>query len=134
MSSSLQSSDVGIGSNVQMKLPDHESETSRGCNMCCSCRWLVSGLLLLSLVVVGGVFGGWPEDYHSPHLEPSLRAIRAGLLLSLWVFGHAINTLGWRKAGLHNVVIFESVPPLFLNFEKMFLVWHPQLATNCLGY
>ena len=96
-------------------------ETKR--KWCCGARWVVGGVLLLSLVVVGGVFGGWPADYHSPHLEASLVAMRAGFLLCIWVLGHTVNTLGWRRAGLHNVVIFEFIPPLFLNFEEMFVVW-----------
>ena len=83
---------------------------------------LFCGILLLSVVVVCIAFAVWPEDFSSPHLEPSLRALRAGLVLSVWFFGFAINTFGWRTAGVNNVLIFEFDPRNYLNFVQLFEV------------
>lgn len=85
---------------------------------------LFCGILLLSIVVVCIAFVMWPsEEYSSrPHLEPSLRAMRAGLLLSLWFFGFAINTYGWRRAGVNHVLIFEFDPRNYLGFMDLFAV------------
>jgi hypothetical protein len=84
---------------------------------------LFSGLLILSIVVVCIAFSQWPtRSYADPHLEPSLRAMRAGLILSVWFYGFAINTFGWRRAGVNNVLIFEFNPRNYLNFVELFAV------------
>ena len=83
---------------------------------------LFCGMLLLSIVVLCIAFAMWPDDYSSPHLEPSLRAMRAGLVVCVWFFGFAINTYGWRRAGVNNVLIFEFDPRNYLNFVELFAV------------
>ena len=85
---------------------------------------LFCGMLLLSVIVVCVAFGLWPKGYDidTPHLEPSLRGMRAGLVLSLWFFGFAVNTFGWRRAGVNNVLIFEFNPRHYLNFVELFAV------------
>lgn len=84
---------------------------------------LFSGLLILSIVVVCIAFSLWPEEPKSdPHLEPSLRGMRAGLLLCIWFYGFAVNTFGWRRAGVNNVLIFEFDPRNYLNFVELFAV------------
>ena len=92
---------------------------------------LFSGLLLLSIVVVCIAFSQWPtENYSDPHLEPSLRAMRAGLVLCIWFYGFAVNTFGWRRAGVNNVLIFEFDPRNYLTFMELFAV----CVTLCIIY
>ena len=89
---------------------------------------LFSGLLLLSIVVVCIAFSQWPAgDYL--HLEPSLRAMRAGLVLCIWFYGFAVNTFGWRRAGVNNVLIFEFDPRNYLNFVELFAVCYQMLSS-----
>lgn len=135
------SSDTSVESRSHCDLPvtdtsrreegEDDGRAKKRNRLRCRSRSLVCCLLLLSVLVVGGMFGGWPETYRPPHLEPSLRAMRAGLLLSIWIFGHTLNTLGWRNAQLHSVVVFEWVPPIFLNFERMFVVREILRETGC---
>lgn len=86
---------------------------------------LFCGILLLSIVVVCIAFAMWPsKDYSSrPHLEPSLRAMRAGLVVCVWFFGFALNTYGWRRAGVNNVLIFEFDPRNYLSYVELFAVY-----------
>lgn len=85
---------------------------------------LFCGLVLLSVVVLSVAFALWPDDCctQSPDFEPSLRAMRAGLMVTIWFFGFAINTFGWRRAGVNNVLIFEFDPRNYLNFVDLFAV------------
>ena len=94
---------------------------------------LFSGLLILSIVVVCIAFSQWPtRSYADPHLEPSLRAMRAGLVLSIWFYGFAVNTFGWRRAGVNNVLIFEFNPRNYLNFVELFAVREQEECTHTL--
>ena len=81
------------------------------------------GILLLSAVVACIAFSKWPEGFdNSPDLEPSLRGMRAGLVVSIWFFGFAINTYGWKRARVNNVLIFEFNPRNYLSFATLFAV------------
>ena len=113
-----------VAASIIQETPNEESpDETKSSHRCCR---YVAGLgfmfLVLSGIVAGGVMGGWPADYHRQHLEPSLLAMRAGLILCIWVFGHSVNAFVWRRAQLHNVFIFESIPQFFLNFEELFVV------------
>ena len=93
---------------------------------------LFSGVLLLSIAVVCVAFSQWPgERYADPHLEPSLRAMRAGLVLCIWFYGFAVNTFGWRRAGVNNVLIFEFDPRNYLNFVELFAVGDSSALLQC---
>ena len=84
---------------------------------------LFSGLLILSIAVLCFAFSAWDiEEVNFPHFEPTMRGMRGGLLLSVWCFGFAINTYGWRRAGVNNVLIFEFDPRNYLNFIELFAV------------
>lgn len=84
---------------------------------------LFCGLLILSIIVVCFALNSWDiEETYNPHFEPTMRGMRAGLLLCLWFFGFAINTYGWRTAGVNNVLIFEFDPRDYLNFVELFAV------------
>ena len=84
---------------------------------------LFCGILLLSAIVACIAFSRWPEGFiDGPDMEPSLRGMRAGLLVSIWFFGFAINTYGWRRSGVNNVLIFEFDPRNHLSFITLFAV------------
>ena len=118
--------DLPNENHQEASLPqDENQETEKKSWRRCHCVARLVGvlLLLLSVAVVAGVFAWWSaDDYSSPDLEPSLRAMRGGLLVCMWVFGHTINTVVWRRARLHNVLVFESIPPFFMNSKQLFVV------------
>ena len=107
----------------KLRVPPLGSEHKRS-HWVSFCAGLFCGLVLLSVVVLSVAFALWPEGCctDSPHFEPSLRAMRAGLLVSIWFFGFALNTFGWRRAGVNNVLIFEYNPRNYLNFVDLFAV------------
>ena len=85
---------------------------------------LFSGVLLISIIIICVAFALWPKSFTSlPHLQPTLIALRAGLLLTVWFIGFATNTYGWRTAGVNNVLIFEFDPRNYLNFVQLFEVY-----------
>jgi hypothetical protein len=48
--------------------------------------------------------------------------LRTGFIITLWLFGFAINTFIWRAAGVNNVLIFEFDPRNYLRFQQLFEV------------
>ena len=106
----------------RLRVPPLGTEKSSHWTSCTT--GLFCGIFLLSIVVVCIAFAMWPSEHYSnqPHLEPTLRAMRAGLVLTLWFFGFAINTYGWRKAGVNHVLIFEFDPRNYLGFMELFAV------------
>ena len=84
---------------------------------------LFCGILLLSAIVACIAFSRWPEGFiDGPDMEPSLRGMRAGLLVSIWFFGFAINSYGWRRARVNNVLIFEFDPRNHFSFMALLAV------------
>lgn len=83
---------------------------------------LFTGAILLSLVVIIIAFSQWPEPWYNSTTAPVFRAFRAGLVLSVWFAGFAVNTFGWRTSGVNNVLIFEFDPRNYLNFVQLFEV------------
>lgn len=82
--------------------------------------WLM-GVLFLMIVVNVVAFALRPLDSWGD-FTPSFRGLRASFVLTLWFYGYAINTYGWRRAGVNNVLIFEFNPRHYLNFVQIFEV------------
>ena len=86
---------------------------------------LVAGCLmgaLAVLVVVAIVLAALRPSGSWAHVDPVLRGLRVGFILTLWFYSFAINTFGWRKAGVNNILIFEFDPRNNLNFVELFAV------------
>lgn len=58
-----------------------------------------------------------------------LSGLRAPFVLTLWFYSFAINTYGWRRGGVNNVLIFEFDPRNNLDFVQLTEVspvsWNP---------
>ncbi len=82
--------------------------------------WLM-GLIFVSLfvIILGIIFR--PSDSWD-HVTPSVRGLRVGLLLTIWLYGFAINTFEWGRSGVNSVLIFEFNPRDYLNFVQLFEV------------
>ena len=63
---------------------------------------------------------------HRGELETAIRMYRGIFLIVLVTFLLAINTWGWRKAGVNHVLIFELDPRNHLSYQ--------QLLEVCSGY
>lgn len=48
-----------------------------------------------------------------------LSGLRAPFVLTLWFYSFSINTYGWRRAGVNNVLIFEFDPRSYLDFVQL---------------
>lgn len=48
-----------------------------------------------------------------------LSGLRAPFILTLWFYSFAINTHGWRRGGVNNVLIFEFDPRNYLDFVQL---------------
>lgn len=59
-----------------------------------------------------------------------LAGLRAGLIVTVWFYAFAINTFGWRNAGINNVLIFEFDPRNYLTFQKLFEVKHYNICSH----
>lgn len=57
----------------------------------------------------------------SPHIGVLL-GLRSYFNFTLWFFAFSINTFGWRRAGVNNVLIFEFNPRNHLSFQQLFEV------------
>ena len=79
------------------------------------------GVVFLSAIVVAVAIALRPADSWG-NITPTLRGLRVGFILSLWFSAFALNTFGWRKAGVNNVLIFEFDPRNYLNFVQLFEV------------
>lgn len=104
----------------RLRVPPLESRDVRS-------HWvtLVAGCLLGALavmVVVAIVLAVLRPSDSWNHVTPVLRGLRVGFILSLWFFSFSINTFGWRKAGVNNILIFEFDPRNNLNFVELFAV------------
>ena len=86
---------------------------------------LIAGCLmgaLVVLVVVAIVLAVLHSQDSWDIVNPVLRGLRVGFILTLWFYAFAINTFGWRKAGVNNILIFELDPRNNLNFVELFAV------------
>lgn len=86
---------------------------------------LVTGCLmgaLVIMVIVAIVLAVLRPSESFSNLTPVLRGLRVGFILTLWFYSFAINTFGWRKAGVNNILIFEFDPRNNLNFVELFAV------------
>jgi hypothetical protein len=66
--------------------------------------------LYVSVVVVKG---------HGNEWLPILRMYRGVFLLVMIIFLVAINTCGWRAAGVNHVLIFELNPRTHLTYQQV---------------
>ncbi len=82
---------------------------------------LLLGMVLVSVIVVLVAIILRPTDSWQ-HVTATVRGLRVGLILSLWFTAFAVNTFGWRKGGVNNVLIFEFNPRNYLNFVQLFEV------------
>lgn len=104
----------------RLRVPPLESRSQRS-------HWvtlragLFMGIILVSIIVVGvGVFYRPSDSWDN--LTPILRGLRVGFIVTIWFYAFAINTYGWRRGGVNNVLIFEFDPRNFLNFVQLFEV------------
>ena len=82
--------------------------------------WLMGVIFVSIVVVLVGIFLRPGDSWM--YVTPAIRGLRVGLILSLWFYAFALNTIGWRKAGVNNVLIFEFDPRNYLNFVQLFEV------------
>lgn len=104
-----------------LRVPPLESKDVRSHWVTLRAGWLM-GVIFVSVVVILVAICLRPGDSWS-HVTPTLRGLRIGFILSLWFYAFAINTFGWRKAGVNSVLIFEFDPRNYLNFVQLFEVW-----------
>ena len=110
----------------RLRVPPLEARDKRSSWVTLRTGWLM-GVIFVSIIVVGVAIYLRPLDSWED-LTPILRGLRAGFILTIWFYGFAINTYGWRKAGVNNVLIFEFDPRNYLNFIQLF-----EVSLNC-GY
>ncbi len=105
----------------RLRVPPLEHRGQRSHWVTLRTGWLM-GVVFLAIFVVGVAVWFRPSDSWDKHFTPILRGLRAGFLLSIWFYGFAINTYGWRRSGVNNVLIFEFDPRNYLNFVQLFEV------------
>lgn len=71
-------------------------------------------LVLLTILIIGFKILGCGEQW-----VPMLRMYRGVFLLVMIIFLVAINTYGWRSAGVNHVLIFELNPRTHLTFQQV---------------
>lgn len=59
----------------------------------------------------------WPEDW-----VPLFRALRAGMLIVLALYGFATNTYIWRTTGVNSTLIFEFDSRDYRSFTQLYEV------------
>ena len=81
------------------------------------------GLIVLSIVIIAVGFWQWPDwSLCFGEVAPVFNAFRGGFFITLWFVGFALNTYGWRRSGVNQVLIFDFDPRNYLNFIQMFEV------------
>lgn len=103
-----------------LRVPPLESKDVRSHWVTLRAGWFM-GVIFVSVVVILVAIALRPRDSWD-HVTPTLRGLRVGFIMSLWFYAFAINTFGWRKAGVNNVLIFEFDPRNYLNFVQLFEV------------
>ncbi|XP_028407700.1 xenotropic and polytropic retrovirus receptor 1 homolog [Dendronephthya gigantea] len=77
---------------------------------------LFFGMFLVLIVVI--ILGFGTKGYGDEWI-PILRMYRSVFLLVMMIFLVAINTCGWRSAGVNHVLIFELNPRTHLTFQQV---------------
>ena len=104
----------------RLRVPPLEAKDVRSHWATLRAGWLMGVIFVSFFVLVLGIIFR-PLDSWS-HVTPTVRGLRVGLILSVWFYGFAINTFGWRRSGVNNVLIFEFDPRNYLNFVQLFEV------------
>ena len=104
----------------RLRVPPLEARARRSHWVTLRAGWLM-GIILVSIFVVGVAIFYRPSDSWE-NLTPILRGLRVGFIVTIWFYAFAINTYGWRRGGVNNVLIFEFDPRNFLNFVQLFEV------------
>ena len=104
----------------KLRVPPLESKDVRSHWATLRAGWLM-GLIFVSLfvIILGIIFR--PSDSWG-HVTPTIRGLRVGLLLTIWLYGFATNTYEWGRSGVNSVLIFEFNPRDYLNFVQLFEV------------
>lgn len=113
----------------KLRVPPLEAKDVRSHWVTLRTGWLM-GVIFVSVVVVIVGAALRPGDSWR-YVTPTVRGLRVGLILGLWFYAFALNTFGWRNAGVNNVLIFEFDPRNYLNFVQLYEVCsqmpHPPL-------
>ena len=104
----------------RLRVPPLEAKDVRSHWVTLRAGWLM-GVVFFSIIVITAAIILRPRDSWN-YTTPTLRGLRVGLIMTLWFYSFAINTFGWRKAGVNNVLIFGFDPRNYLNFVQLFEV------------
>lgn len=104
----------------QLRVPPLEAKDVRSHWVTLRAGWMM-GVIFVSVIVVLVAIVLRPGNSWM-YVTPTVRGLRVGLILGLWFYAFALNTIGWRKAGVNNVLIFEFDPRNYLNFVQLFEV------------
>lgn len=104
----------------RLRVPPLESKDTRSHWATLRAGWLMGVIFVSVVVIIVGVILRPANTWN--HVTPTVRGLRVGLILTLWLYGFAINTFGWRRSGVNNTLIFEFNPRNYLNFVQLFEV------------